>query len=573
MRKLGTAAAAGRILTLGGLLALLVSLCLPWYAYGALPDSAGEPGGREVKAAIAVLFAAIALLTLLAPAGGPRGTGLVRTTRRALPVLLALGLLALVVLQLDGFARIWPVHPGGWLAAFTALTIVLGTLCAALAPRSADVTASRVGTWVSSAAVIVVLALVATLIGVSGADTTVQANTASTLPVLSTLTPADPTRVLWSDALGENEAVAGAFERYVVVEQADGVRVLDAETGQQRWRYLRRTDEYELDYAVLSSDGATVYAIFRSTSNSDAITVDAFETATGSVLRQWTTTVDTATDDWREPNARVVPTWFATGGELVHVLQTEGAVIAVGFDAQTGAQRWKHEWLTPVISGNLQQTTCSPGAQVPAASADGVLAVIAECQAQPNATVFQAISEVDGRTLWSDDISANRDPAVYAVAGLGFLVADLSANKQQLISAADGHDLTSFNANTNVYGGQQPLAVIADGTTASVAGLSPTDGSTLWTASIALTGGSTQDVPTMTTDCSGRTYVLTEDAGSIQLFSRADAGGGSPATVGESALAMADPNVFACAPGELLIESSSINTSDPTNGEVLYALG
>jgi hypothetical protein len=202
-----------------------------------------------------------------------------------------------------------------------------------------------------------------------------------------------------------------------------------------------------------------------------------------------------------------------------------------------------------------------------------VLAVIAICPDKPTVTIVQGVSETNGDVLWSQDITANRSPGITAVEGAGFLIEDKSTNKQDLVSAATGRSLVTLGTSTSVYGGQPALELTSAGFTLTLAGLDPVHGSTLWTSSTAVTDTALQGAGLLTAECSGRAYVLSDDSGIFQLTSVGEATGGNAATASEPQLAGADPDVFKCVPGGLLVGSSGVDSSNPIGGEVLFAVG
>lgn len=581
MKAFGAAASAGTIVACCGVPALAASLFLPWYDPGGVPTFTGEPGGIGLRSLIVLLVIVVGLLA--ARSWWRRNRRERALARRLLLPVLSAGLLALVIVQLDGFARFWPVRPGGWLAAYGALGILLGALLSALGPTAgaqddADGAAagSRTAVRGTGCVVIVLLAAAGAFSGLASADIVAQSSTAAALPDLKTATPASPNHVRWSARLGLFEAVVGVSGRYVVVDQSDGVRVLDAETGQQRWYYLRRADDYTLAYTVLSPDGRTVYAIFDSPPTSGTVTVVALDTATGTLLREWSATTDTGDDERLFPESGDAA-WYIVGNALVDVVHRTNSVIAEGFDAGTGSELWDRKWLTPGLSGSLFVPGCSPASLAPDASADGVLAVVVVCTNDENATVLQAVSETDGSVVWTKDISTNRDPSVIPLPGSGFLVVNEGTNTGVLLSAGTGRTLGSFGSGSSLYGGDPVLSLGFAQSGLTVAGLDPGSGRTRWTATapspFATADPQSEDFETA--ECSGRAYILGDDAGDVRLYSLGDAAGQAgraAATTAQPQLAGLDPDFMACAPGALLVQSSSFDDADLAAGEVLVAL-
>ena len=590
---------------------LLVCLFLTnWYAYAALPNPGTAPGGRVIRVLIFVLLLALAGLALDWPRRTWASRG--RIPRRAIGPVLSCAVLAVVVLQLDGLARFWPVRPTGWLAAFCALGLVVGWLLLALIPPWRASSRGRLGDpatrpwreagttgWVAGCLALALLAAAGTATGLRASAITVQGTTAAALPTLDQAVPSDPTGVSWQDPLGGDQEALAVAGRYVLVEQRDGVKVLDAATGAMRWDYLRRSDEYFLDYSMTSGDGQTVYAVFGSLGLRDpTVTVVALDAATGATRSQWTARDVADHDDGSSDTAADTNggAWQVVGDELVHETgpsfsvenYQDVGVQATGYNARTGAKIWQDLWEGPTPADELTGPWCAAAASQPpnntSASADGVLAVIAACAQNPKATIVQGVSQSTGKIIWTQDISSNQQPSVISVPGIGFLIENTETNTSILLDATSGRRLTSFDGvafdPTSLDEEQlasDPENFLSPGQWLT---FSPTSGALAVTnydpKSWRATGTTTITLPTpaenqqvLQTQCSGTTYLTAYNNGTLTLLARPDAAGTHTRTTTEPG-SYGQPEQLYCAPGELLLEAGP-NTG--AEGDVLYALG
>ncbi|HEY3867877.1 MAG TPA: PQQ-binding-like beta-propeller repeat protein [Actinocrinis sp.] len=605
-------AVTGLILAYCAALGMAVSLFRPWYAFGSLPHPEQEPGGRWVKLCIVLLLIALGLFALEWPRGSWAARG--RMYRRIGTLALSGGLLVLVLLQTDGLARLWPVRPFGWLAVFSAAGLVAGWLLLALAPpwRTAGTQWWRAGLGASlrrrpvvvvGCVAVALVVVAAALTGVRAAAVMVQNTTASALPALAASAPRDPGRVLWHVQLGEDERVRAVSGRYVLVDQLDGVRVLDSATGRVLWYYVRRYDEYGLDDSVFSPDGRTVYAIFHARGGTDfaaptqeaaSYTVVALDTATGAVRWQWTTRDTVSSDDWDD---QPVPSpwqqgssWLAVGDELVHVSQSTesdfatGWAAAAGWVARTGAPAWSV--LLPGSSLGGPQCSIYPFEGNAAAIAAGVLAVVEFCgPGDQTVARLLGLSLSTGRQIWSASLAADSNPVVGAVAGVGFLVGNTIgqytyANTATLLAAPTGRELGSFTEpdgplddgyDGRVQGGDPALSLLPGAGTLGITAFAPSTWAKTWTATVA---APTKDTlgPFQAATCSGMSYVSVYDGTRVRLVAHANtARTGTTASYDEPDIVGA-PTMLACASGAVLLEASDDGAVFPASG-ALYALG
>ena len=588
---------------------LVVCLFLTsWYAYSALPNPGTAPGGRVIRVLIFVLLLALTGLALDWPRRTWASRG--RIPRRVSGPVLSCAVLAVVVLQTDGLARFWPVRPAGWLAVFCALGLVVGWLLLALLPpwrtstRSgwADLATrpwSEAGAtgWLAGCLALMLLAAAATATGLWASAITAQGTTSAALPTLDQAVPSDPTRVSWQDPLGGDQEVDAVTGRYVLVDQRDGVKVLDAATGAMRWDYLRRSDEYFLDYSAVSGDGQTVYAVFGSLRLRATVTVVALDAATGATQAQWTARGvaddDASSDPAADPGGGA---WQVVGDELVHETgpsfsvdnYEDVGVQATGYDARTGAEIWQDLWEGPTPADDLTPLWCATAASQPpnntSASADGVLAVIASCAKNPKATIVQGIAQSTGKIIWTQDISSNQEPSVISVPGIGFLVENTETASSILLDAASGRRLTSFDGVAfdpasldeeqlatdpeNFLSPGQWLSLSPDSGSLTVTNYDSESWHETGTTAITLPApAANQQV--LQAQCSGATYLAAYDNGTLTLIVRQDVAGAHTRTITEPG-SYGQPEQLYCAPGELLLEAGPGTGAD---GDVLYALG
>lgn len=478
-RGRATALLVGLVLAWSGCAAVVVAGFLPWYDHEAAHGVwASAPGGTVARVGTWLLVVAATAVT---GARTRRGLGAGWAGWRLVGPLVAAGLAAVVVWRLDGLDPLWALRAGGVVALCGAAGLVLGwVLLAVGTPRRgtsgavppADGLRRRAGWrgWVAATAAVVLLAGGGTVFGVAADRGVVDRSTAAALPRPADEEPARLDRVRWHVPLGAGDKLMAVARRSVVVGQRDGLRVLDAEDGSERWHYTRRYDRYALATVLVTTDESTLVAIYARQA-AEGMLVVGLDAATGRGRWQWSADDDAGSRG--APTAPGGPGWVTTAATsgwriaddaLIHATALGNVSEARSYGLRTGRLNWKRDWPTPADGGDDCTRFVPPPDPLggPGHVADGVLAVQLDCG---KSTSIRGIG-TDGRVRWNWRPPSSRWRLGYATCGDCFQARGNSRgagpDRVVLLRARDGHVI--YEGDEEDIHSPGPLPVLVGGT-------------------------------------------------------------------------------------------------------------